>query len=137
MTDAGLGARIDALAERARADRAAFERPDDPPDEERAMHFLRNGVGPALAVYVEGRTGDWVRFEPESFARLERERLARVLRRLLRGRIGRRVHLADGGGSAGRHSRHRRRRPGADEGSPGVHGDGRDVADRAANGGAV
>jgi AcrR family transcriptional regulator len=72
MADADLEARIDALAERARADRAAFEHPDDLPDEERAMEFLRHGVGPALAVYVEGRTGDWVRFEPDAFARLER-----------------------------------------------------------------
>jgi hypothetical protein len=72
MADAGPESRIDALAERARADRAAFEPPDDPPDEERAMAFLRDGVGPALAVYVEGRSGEWVRFDPDAFDRLER-----------------------------------------------------------------
>lgn len=72
MADAWLESRIDALAGRARDDRAAFEPPADPPDEERAMRYLREGVGPALSVYVEGRSGEWVRFEPDAFARLER-----------------------------------------------------------------
>ncbi len=72
MADSGLESRIDDLAERARAERRAFSMPEDPPDEERAMAFLREGVGPALSVYIEARTGEWVRFEPELFARLER-----------------------------------------------------------------
>lgn len=72
MADPGLESRIDDLAERARAERRAFSMPEDPPDEERAMAFLREGVGPALSVYIEARTGEWVRFEPELFARLER-----------------------------------------------------------------
>lgn len=72
MSDAALADRIDALHERATADREAFEPPADPPDEERAMGYLREGVGRALSVYVEARTGEWVRFEPDEFARLER-----------------------------------------------------------------
>lgn len=72
MDDAGLTERIDALATRASRDRAAFEPPDDPPDVERAHEYLRDGVAPAVAVYVEGRTGEWVRFDPGEFARLER-----------------------------------------------------------------
>lgn len=72
MVAPGTAARIDALAERARRDRASFEPPPDPPDEARASAYLREGVGPAVAVYVEGRTGEWVRFDPDAFARLER-----------------------------------------------------------------
>ena len=72
MADRPFGARIDALHERAVREREAFEPPADPPDEARAMAYLREGVGPALSVYVEGRSGDWVRFDPDDFARLER-----------------------------------------------------------------
>lgn len=64
--------RIDTLAQRARRDREAFEPPTDPPDERRAMEFLRKGVGPAVWVYVDARTGEWERFDPDEFARLER-----------------------------------------------------------------
>lgn len=71
MPDAGLESRIDALAERARADREALDPPEEPPDEDRAMEYLRNGVGPAVGVYIEARTGEWVRFDPERFERLE------------------------------------------------------------------
>ncbi|MFB6072223.1 MAG: hypothetical protein ABEJ88_04560 [Halobacterium sp.] len=49
--------RIQAIATRAQRDRERFEPPEDPPDEDRAMEFLREGVGPAVSVYVEGRTG--------------------------------------------------------------------------------
>jgi len=72
MGSAGLESRIEALADRAQADRQRFDPPTDPPDEERAMRFLRNGVGPALAVYIEGRTGEQVRFDAATFERLER-----------------------------------------------------------------
>lgn len=72
MPDPGLEARINDLADRARADRQSIDPPDQPPDEDRAMEFLRNGVGPALAVYIEARTGEWVRFDQEHFDRLER-----------------------------------------------------------------
>lgn len=64
--------RIEALAARADSDRAGFEPPDDPPDEVRAMAFLREGVGPAVWCYVEGRTGGrMVRFDAEAFDALE------------------------------------------------------------------
>jgi len=49
--------RVQELAARAQRDRERFEAPADPPDEERAMRYLREGVGPAISVYVEGRTG--------------------------------------------------------------------------------
>ncbi|MFB6353733.1 MAG: hypothetical protein ABEJ92_06570 [Halobacteriales archaeon] len=72
MGEPATAERIDALAERAREDRTAFEPPEEPPAPERARRYLTEGVGPAVAVYVEARTGDWVRFEPDEFARLER-----------------------------------------------------------------
>ena len=49
--------RVQELAARAQRDRERFDPPADPPDEERAMRYLREGVGPAISVYVEGRTG--------------------------------------------------------------------------------
>jgi hypothetical protein len=63
--------RIETLADRAARERAAFQRPADPPDEDRAMEYLREGVGPAVAVYVDARTGDWHRFEASAFESLE------------------------------------------------------------------
>ncbi|MFB6160910.1 MAG: hypothetical protein ABEJ61_06995 [Haloferacaceae archaeon] len=65
-------ARIDELARRARRDREAFVPPDDPPAPEAALTYLREGVGPAVALYVRARTGeDLVRFDPAAFERLE------------------------------------------------------------------
>ncbi|WP_115862648.1 hypothetical protein [Halorussus litoreus] len=64
--------RIDALAERARADRRAFDPPADPPDEERAIRYLREGVGDAVQVYVDARTGDFVPLDDAEMTRLER-----------------------------------------------------------------
>ncbi|SEW08829.1 hypothetical protein [Halobacterium jilantaiense] len=49
--------RVRELAARAERDRAGFAPPPDPPDESQAMRYLRTGVGPAVSVYVEGRTG--------------------------------------------------------------------------------
>jgi hypothetical protein len=49
--------RVQALAARAERHRERFDPPASPPDEEQAMAFLREGVGPAISVYVEGRTG--------------------------------------------------------------------------------
>lgn len=64
--------RIADLARRAERDRAAFEPPADPPDEEQALRYLREGAGPAIALYAEARTGgEQVRFEQEAFAALE------------------------------------------------------------------
>ncbi|NEU56831.1 hypothetical protein [Halorussus sp. MSC15.2] len=64
--------RIDALAERARGDRRAFDPPADPPDEERALRYLRDGVGDAVSVYVEARTGEFAPLDVEEMDRLER-----------------------------------------------------------------
>lgn len=64
--------RIDELARRARADRAAFDPPADPPDQERATRYLREGFGQTVGVYLDARTGGrLVRFEPAEFERLE------------------------------------------------------------------
>jgi hypothetical protein len=64
--------RIETLARRARRDREAFVPPSDPPATEEATTYLREGVGPAVALYVEARTGDeLVRFDPAAFERLE------------------------------------------------------------------
>jgi len=63
--------RIETLAADARADREAFEPPADPPDEERAVRFLREGFGETLAVYVDARSGEWDRFDTDEFADLE------------------------------------------------------------------
>ena len=35
------------------------------------MTYLREGVGPAVMVYVDARTDEWHRFEPDDFERLE------------------------------------------------------------------
>jgi hypothetical protein len=65
--------RISDLAERATAAREAFVPPEDPPDEQRATQFLRDGVGPALSIYIEARSGDdWTRFPDVEHSLLER-----------------------------------------------------------------
>lgn len=67
-----FGRRIDRLAQQATEDCAAFEPPADPPAEERAMTYLREGAGPAISVYVEARTGGlMVRFPPDRYRALE------------------------------------------------------------------
>jgi hypothetical protein len=64
--------RIWDLAERVERERAAFDPPADPPAEDRAMEFLREGTGPAIALFVEARTGgQMVHFDPEPYAALE------------------------------------------------------------------
>jgi hypothetical protein len=63
--------RIERLAADARAAREAFDPPADPPDEQQAMAYLREGVGEAVAVYVDARTGEWERFGPAEFDDLE------------------------------------------------------------------
>jgi len=64
--------RIDDLAERASADRRAFDPPAQPPDEDRALAYLRDGVGDAVAAYVEARTGEFVALDDAEMTRLER-----------------------------------------------------------------
>lgn len=64
--------RIATLADRAHRDRETFEPPTEPPDEERAMAFLQDGVGPAVGLYIEARTADEpVRFSPIELSLLE------------------------------------------------------------------
>jgi len=60
--------RIESIADQYRADRAAFERPADPPAADEAMGYLREGLGPAVMVYVDARTNDWgVEFSGREF----------------------------------------------------------------------
>ena len=63
---------ISELSQRAGIASEEFVPPEDPPDEARAMEFLRNGVGPAIMVYVDARTGEWIRFPPVEHSLLER-----------------------------------------------------------------
>lgn len=49
--------RIETLAETAAHDRKAFEPPADPPAEDRAMTYLREGAGQVVALYIHARTG--------------------------------------------------------------------------------
>lgn len=65
------GDRIDALVARVREDRADFEPPADPPDEAAALEYLRRGAGEAVAIYIDARTGEQVRFGTEEFDELE------------------------------------------------------------------
>ncbi|WP_276300632.1 hypothetical protein [Halorussus lipolyticus] len=64
--------RIEVLAEQARDDRRAFDPPDDPPDEERAVEFARDGVGEVVSVYVEARTGEFAPLDSDEMAAMER-----------------------------------------------------------------
>lgn len=62
--------RIEDLAARAEREREAYERESrsdsDAPEEERALRYLREGAGPAVALYLEAHTGgDHHRFAPE------------------------------------------------------------------------
>jgi len=63
--------KIRELAERAERDREAFQPPADPPDEERAMGYLRQGAGPAIWLYVEARVDGFVHLPAEEFDALE------------------------------------------------------------------
>jgi hypothetical protein len=64
--------RIFELADRARNDRESFEPPSSPPDEERAMGYLRSGFGPTIGLYIESRAGDEsVRFSSVEMSLLE------------------------------------------------------------------
>jgi hypothetical protein len=63
--------RIDDLADRAAADREAFDPPADPPDEERATEYLREGAGRAVWLYVDARVDGFVHIPPDAFEDLE------------------------------------------------------------------
>jgi hypothetical protein len=69
-TDSAYGDRIERLAQRASATRADLD--EDPPDDDRAMALLREGLGPTVALYCEARTGGtMVRFSEREFELLE------------------------------------------------------------------
>lgn len=61
--------RIARLRERARREREGFDQPGDPDD--RAMEYLRTGVGPAVAVYCESHTGGPPAVTGEDLERLQ------------------------------------------------------------------
>jgi hypothetical protein len=70
--ESGYRDRIDDLAAQATRDREAFDPPEHPPDEERAMEFLRQGLGPLVALYLDAHTAGEVEFsaaELEAFHR--------------------------------------------------------------------
>jgi hypothetical protein len=67
--------RIFELADRARNDREAFEPPSSPPDEERAMGYLRSGFGPTIGLYIEARASD----EPVRFSSVEMSLLEQAM----------------------------------------------------------
>jgi hypothetical protein len=73
MTDsAGFTERIRALEQQADADRDSFSPPANPPEEARAMDYLREGAGQAVSLFIEARTGDnIVHFPPEEYNALE------------------------------------------------------------------
>ena len=65
--------RIAELAEDARRERESFEPPETTPAEERALVYLREVFGPAVAVYIDARTGgDHVRLNAEDLSLLRR-----------------------------------------------------------------
>lgn len=69
----GYADRIAAFADEAERDREAFDAPENPPDEERAMAFLREGLGPLAALYLEARTAEWdVEFSPDELEAFHR-----------------------------------------------------------------
>ncbi|WP_228546406.1 hypothetical protein [Halegenticoccus tardaugens] len=71
--DEPFAGRIRALAAAARREREAFVPPTDPPSEERALSYLRAGLGPTVSLYLEARTGDrYAAFAPEELALLGR-----------------------------------------------------------------
>ncbi len=74
-THSAYADRIRSLARQYRSDRADFEPPDDPPAEERAMEYLREGLGPTVMVYVDARANDW----GVAFAEWEFEQLHETL----------------------------------------------------------
>jgi hypothetical protein len=80
MDGSGYRERIDDLAAQAAQDRAAFDPPSNPPNEERAMELLREGLGPLVALYLEAHTAEWdVEFSPtelEEFHRATNDWLA-------------------------------------------------------------
>ncbi|WP_136687807.1 hypothetical protein [Halorhabdus amylolytica] len=65
--------RVAALAERARRARSSFLPPEESPDHDRALEYLRDGVGPAVALYREAAiAGAEEALSPAESRRLDR-----------------------------------------------------------------
>ena len=60
------------LADRARRDVEGFVEPETPPDDERALAYLRDGVAEVVSVYIEGRTGEYADFSDVEVTLMER-----------------------------------------------------------------
>ncbi len=71
MTDPEVRDRIEELASSARRDARSFTPPANPPDEDRAMDFLREGFGQAVWCYVDARTNGFDQIDPPEFEALE------------------------------------------------------------------
>jgi hypothetical protein len=68
-----FGERVRSLAAEARAARERFDPPDESAADERALTVARDGVGPAVSLYIEARTGGrMVEFTHEEFRLLQR-----------------------------------------------------------------
>lgn len=64
--------KIRRLSQRCERDKSDFESRVEVPDDELAMEYLRKGFGPAVSLYIEGRTGGkLVRFSRDEFTLLE------------------------------------------------------------------
>ncbi|WP_435349614.1 hypothetical protein [Haloarchaeobius sp. HRN-SO-5] len=68
---APVGDRIDEFERRVERERRSFDPPEDP--DERAMEYVREGVGPAVVLYADCRTGG------PDLPSAERDRLEGVL----------------------------------------------------------
>lgn len=69
--EVALREQIADLSQRADQDRRHFDPPADPPDEELAMTYLREGFGQAVWCYVDARTDGFDHIDPETFEALE------------------------------------------------------------------
>ena len=69
---ADVSERIAELSAHAGRDYEEFEPPPDPPDEQRALKYLVDGAGEAVALYIEARTGEKVRLDDAELALLQR-----------------------------------------------------------------
>jgi hypothetical protein len=67
-----LYGRISDAAAEARRERESFDPPADPPAEDRALAYCRDGLGTAVSAYVEARTGEWVRLSETEMNLLDR-----------------------------------------------------------------
>ncbi|KAB1198767.1 MULTISPECIES: hypothetical protein [Haloferax] len=68
-----FGERVRSLAVEARRERQQFDPPSESAADERALACARDGVGPAVSLYIEARTGGtMVEFTREEFRLLQR-----------------------------------------------------------------